>query len=189
MNTVEPIRDKAKIKEMGEYLESIHPKWKVMFKIGVLTGLRVSDILNLKVEDIDLCIKVKEQKTGKYRRINVPDSLYIELKKYIKTYKLGKGDYLIFSNKRGKEGQQKAVSRQQAYRVMQDASAMVGIRETVGTHGMRKTMAYQLYQKDKDIALVQYILNHSSSETTLRYIGVRQEQADAVLSDLSEDLF
>ncbi|MFQ4603357.1 hypothetical protein C4U98_00035 [Clostridioides difficile] len=189
MNTVEPIRDKAKIKEMQVYLESIHPKWSIMFKLGVLTGLRVSDILNLKVEDVDLCIKVKEQKTGKYRKINVPDSLYIELKKYIKQYKLGKGDYLIFSNKRGKERQQKAVSRQQAYRVLRDSSTMVGLKENIGTHGMRKTMAYHLYQKDKDIALVQYVLNHSSSETTLRYIGVRQEQADKVLEDLSVDLF
>ena len=189
MNTVEPIRDKAKIKDMSNYLESIHPKWSIMFKIGVLTGLRVSDILNIIVEDIDLCIKVKEQKTGKYRRINVPDSLYIELKRFIKSYKLTKGDYLIFSNKRGKEGQQKAVSRQQAYRVMNDASKMCGIAETIGTHGMRKTMAYHLYQKDKDIALVQYVLNHSSSETTLRYIGVRQEQADKVIEDLSVDLF
>ncbi|HHQ5621063.1 TPA: tyrosine-type recombinase/integrase [Clostridioides difficile] len=189
MNTVEPIRDRAKIKEMQVYLESIHPKWSIMFKLGVLTGLRVSDILNLKVEDVDLCIKVKEQKTSKYRRINVPGGLYTELKKYIKTYKLSKGDYLIFSNKRGKEGQQKAVSRQQAYRVLRDASSMVGLKESIGTHGMRKTMAYHLYQKDKDIALVQYVLNHSSSETTLRYIGVRQEQADECLADLSDELF
>lgn len=189
MNAVEPIRDKQKIKEMQMYLESIHPKWSIMFKIGVLTGLRVGDILSLKVKDIDLGLKIKEQKTGKYRKISIPDSVYIELKKYIKSYKLSKGDYLIFSNKKDKEGKQKAVSRQQAYRVMQDASNMIGLKETVGTHGMRKTMAYHLYQRDKDIALVQFILNHSSSETTLRYIGVRQDQADAGLRELNGDLF
>lgn len=189
MNTVEPIRDREKIREMQSYLESIHPKWSIMFKLGVLTGLRVSDILNLKVEDIDLCVKVKEQKTGKYRKINVPDGLYVELKKFIREYKLSKGDYLIFSNKKDDNGGQKAVSRQQAYRVMNDASKMCNLKETIGTHGMRKTMAYHLYQKDKDIALVQYVLNHSNSETTLRYIGVRQEQADKVLEDLSVDLF
>lgn len=189
MNTVEPIRDKEKIKEMSNYLESIHQKWSTMFKIGVLTGLRVSDILNLKVEDVQLSIRIKEQKTSKYRKINIPDSVYIELKKYIRTYKLSKGDYLIFSNKKDCEGKQKSVSRQQAYRVLRDAGNMCGLSETIGTHGMRKTMAYHLYQKDKDIALVQYILNHSSSETTLRYIGVRQEQADKVLEDLSVDLF
>ncbi len=189
MNTVEPIRDKAKIKEMQMYLESIHPKWSLMFKLGVLTGLRISDILALKVKDIDLGIKIKEHKTGKYRKINIPDHLYIEIKRFIKTYKLGKEDYLIFSNKKDNECKQKSVSRQQSYRVLRDASSMCNLKENIGTHGMRKTMAYHLYQKDKDIALVQYVLNHSSSETTLRYIGVRQEQADKVLEDLSVDLF
>ncbi|MCP8421214.1 tyrosine-type recombinase/integrase [Clostridioides difficile] len=95
----------------------------------------------------------------------------------------------MFSNKKDDKGGQKAVSRQQAYRVMNDASKMCGITETIGTHGMRKTMAYHLYQKDKDIVLVQYVLNHSSSETTLRYIGVRQEQADECLAELSAKLF
>lgn len=189
MNTVEPIRDKNQIKEMMAYLESIHPKWKLLFRLGISTGLRVGDILALKVKDIDLHIKIREQKTNKYRKINIPDSFYIEIKRFIKTYKLGKEDYLIFSNKKDADGRQKSVSRQQAYRVMSEASRMVGIPETVGTHTMRKTMAYHLYQKNKDIALVQTILNHSNSETTLRYIGIRQDQADAAIAELIEDLF
>ena len=50
--TVEPIRDKSKIKEMYNYLNKKEPKYGLIFKFGLNTGLRISDILPVKVNDI-----------------------------------------------------------------------------------------------------------------------------------------
>ena len=53
----------------------------------------------------------------------------------------------------------------------------MGIEHT-GTHSLRKTFGYHLYKQTKDIALLQKVLNHSSQDVTLRYIGVTQEIID-----------
>ncbi|WP_338070792.1 tyrosine-type recombinase/integrase [Enterococcus xiangfangensis] len=46
----------------------------------------------------------------------------------------------------------------------------------LGTHTMRKTFGYTVYQNKKDIRLVMELLNHSSEKITLRYIGISEEQ-------------
>ena len=67
MNYVEPIRDAETVKGIGEYLGSKDEKYKVMFYIGVYSGLRISDILQLRVRDVKdkSSVTIREQKTGK----------------------------------------------------------------------------------------------------------------------------
>ncbi|MBP7433838.1 tyrosine-type recombinase/integrase, partial [bacterium] len=48
-------------------------------------------------------------------------------------------------------------------------------------HTLRKTFGYHLYQKTKDVALLQYLFNHKSPSVTLRYIGINQNMADEVM--------
>jgi integrase len=71
--TVEPIRDKAKIKQMYQYLHGKDPKYGLIFKFGLNTGLRISDILPLRAKDIFvsngefrdyLVLKEKKNKKG-----------------------------------------------------------------------------------------------------------------------------
>lgn len=50
--TVEPIREKEKIKQLYHYLNGVNPRYGMIFKTGINTGLRISDILSLKVSDI-----------------------------------------------------------------------------------------------------------------------------------------
>ena len=52
MNFVEPIRDKTTVKDIGDYLKEVHEKYYIMYMIGIYSGLRISDILKLKVRDI-----------------------------------------------------------------------------------------------------------------------------------------
>ena len=56
----------------------------------------------------------------------------------------------------------------------------VGITRRIGTHTLRKTFGYHCYQKYDDVVLLQKIFNHSSPQITLRYIGIEQEDIDAV---------
>ncbi len=70
MNTVQPIRDKRNIQDMKRYLKGKDEKYYIMFIIGINVGLRISDILTLKVSDVyeKEHDTIKEEKTKKNKR-------------------------------------------------------------------------------------------------------------------------
>jgi len=181
--TVEPIRDKAQIKQMFHYLSQKDPKYDLIFKFGLNTGLRISDILPLKVKDILTnngefrnYLVLKETKTKKEKKIKLNETLRKRLILYIKEKNLSLGDYLFPSKKGGHIG------RIQAYRVLKEAADMVGI-ENFGTHSLRKTWGYWTYKMSRyNIGLIMDTFNHSSQSITLRYIGVNQDQKDELYS-------
>ena len=181
--TVEPVRDKAKIKQMYQYLNNKDPKYGLMLKFGLNTGLRISDILPLKVKDVlntngnfhDYLI-IKEKKTGKEKKIKLNDTLRGNIVAYVKREKL-KCDDNLFASQKGNH-----IGRVQAYRVLKAASYMVGI-ENFGTHSLRKTWGYWTYKASKyNVGLIMDTFNHSSQWITLRYIGVNQDQKDELYS-------
>lgn len=192
MNTVQPIRDLKQIDHMKKSLMLIHPKYAMMFSIGINCGLRVSDILNLRVADVrgkdhfDVNVNVrshmavKEKKTKKTKRLFFNDKLQKEIARYIKQSGLTDDDYLIPSTKPDKDGNFK-ISRVQAYRVLNEAAEQCGLSE-VGTHTMRKTFGYFFYKRTHDIALLMDLFNHSSPKITLRYIGIGDDMKDEALS-------
>ena len=67
MNFVEPIRDTTTVQDIADYLKEKAPKYYIMYMIGIYSGLRISDILKLKIRDVrgKDKIKVREKKTGK----------------------------------------------------------------------------------------------------------------------------
>jgi len=179
MEVVQPIRDKNKIQEIKEYLKLFSYRDFLLFVAGINTGLRISDLLKLKVSDVKdkKHIKIKEQKTGKAKRILINDSLKEALKDYIKV--LNNYDYLFQSQK----GENRPLSRFQAYRIINEASKMVGINDQIGTHSLRKTFGFWHYQQFKDVALLQDIFNHSSPSVTLRYIGINDDLKDFTMQN------
>jgi integrase len=179
MELVQPIRDKAKLEELKAVLKHHSYRDWFLFVMGINTGLRVSDLLTLKVSDVrdrtHICLE--ERKTGKHKRFVIN----ADLRKHIDEYTQGMSDnaYLFPSQKTGKP-----ISRVQAYRLLNKAANEIGLDE-IGTHTMRKTMGYHFYQKTKDVALLQEIFNHSAPSVTLRYIGINQDVMDSALSDFS----
>ena len=181
--TVEPIRNKVKIKQMYHYLAGKESKYGLLFKFGLNTGLRISDILPVKLKDIhnengefrDYFI-LKEKKTGKVRKIKINNSLRENIEAYVKDENLIPDSYL-FPSKKGNY-----LGRIQAYRVLKEAAEIMGI-ENFGTHSMRKTWGYWTYKISKyNIGLIMDTFNHSSQNITLRYIGVNQDQKDELYS-------
>lgn len=181
--TVEPIRDKKKINQLYNYLNGVDAKYAMLFKVGINTGLRVSDIIPLKVGDIyDDNMQFKEhltlieKKTKKEKRIKLNETLRKCLQQYIKREKLALTDYLFYSRKGG------YVGRVQVYKVLADAADALGI-EHFGTHSMRKTWGYWTYKISKyNIALIMDTFNHSAPSVTLRYIGINQDEKDELYS-------
>ncbi|CDQ42119.1 site-specific integrase [Virgibacillus salexigens] len=179
MNEVQPIRDKEKIEEMKRVLAKKGSRNVFLFVLGINTGLRVSDMLNLKMEDVvdKEHITIKEKKTDKRKRFLINR----ELQKHIDSYTTGmnEGDFLFKSYRSNNP-----IKRIQAYNILNEAAKEVGIQE-IGTHTMRKTFGYHFYKRSKDVALLQEIFNHSSPSITKRYIGINQDEIDEALNDFN----
>lgn len=175
MEFVQPLRSKEEIKEMKAELRAQSERNYILFMIGINAGLRVSDILSLKVRDVrGDHIKVIEQKTKKVKYIAINDSLKKALTHYIRNKP--NNEYLIKS----RVGKNKPITRSMAYKIIKVASDSCGISDC-GTHTMRKTFGYHIYQKEKDVAALQKIYNHSDPKITLRYIGIEQDYQDAIV--------
>lgn len=177
MNTVQPIRDTKAIDHMRKTLAAKNPKYVMMFAIGINTGLRISDILALTVGDIrgKDHVTINEQKTGKTKRFLLNKAMQKEIAKYIKLSGLPDESPVIPSRKGGK-----AISRIQAYRILNEAAEECGLEE-VGTHTLRKTFGYHFYRRTHDVALLMDIFNHAAPAITLRYIGITDQSKDEAL--------
>ena len=179
MNTVEPIRDRAKIDQMKNNLKSQKDKYYIMFVIGINTGLRISDLRMLRVKDVlgKEHINIREQKTGKQKRFLINSMLQEEIQAYVSKNGKTEEEYLIQSQK----GENKPLSRGQAYNILHHAARKCGITDCIGTHTMRKTFGYWYYKQYQDIAMLQDIFNHSSPSVTMRYIGINEDIKDSTL--------
>lgn len=180
MNKVEPIRDKNKIKEIKDILLKKSYRNYMIFVIGINTGLRIGDLLKLKVEDVKdkSHIIIKEQKTSKNKQFLINENLRREINQYIKD--MEDHEYLFQS----RIGNNKALSRFQAYRILSSAGKKAGL-ERIACHSTRKTFGFFHYKKYKDVALLQKLFNHSSPAITLDYIGITQDIIDESIENFS----
>lgn len=176
MNFVQPIRDPEQIQQIKEYLKEKNERNYILFVMGINTGLRISDILKLKVGDVQGShISMREMKTGKQKRIQITSSLKRELKWFNEGREVE--EYLLKSRK----GKNRPIGRSMAYKILKSIAAEFGLDE-IGTHTLRKTYGYHMYMQTKNIALLMEIFNHSSEKVTLRYIGVNQDAMDKAMS-------
>lgn len=173
MNLVQPIRDRALIQSIKKYLKVRNERNFILFLFGINTGMRISDILKLRVKDVEgWSVFVREGKTKKLREVKMPP----ELKKAIRSYCKGKPkNEFLFKSRMGKN---KPITRGMAYVILQDIAEEFGL-ERIGTHSFRKTYGYHHYKQFKDIAVLQEMLNHSDPKITRRYIGITQDNLNA----------
>lgn len=200
-NYVEPITDYNKINEMAKILRASKNQGErnyLMFIVGINTGLRISDYLEMSVGQFrEICnrgyiilIPKKTDKrkidpetgavVGSYKkvRIDITDSV----KKVIEDYIQDRDDreYMFPSRKGGTP-----ISRQAAWNILDKAAKQAGITENIGCHSLRKTFGYWHYQQNHDVRLLMNIFQHSSEEVTLRYIGITDENMKRSMANMS----
>jgi integrase len=148
----------------------------ILFMLGIYTGLRISDILRLRVRNVKKMkhISIREKKTGKQQLIEINPELKKALEEYCSD-KEGK-EFLIYS----REGINSPLGRSQAYNIISKAAKQFDV-SNVGCHTMRKTFRYHFYQQTKDIITLQFIFNHDHPSITLRYIGIKQDTANEAI--------
>lgn len=169
METVEPIRDKDILMAMLDYLYARNERDYMLFMVGINTGLRISDILTLKVGQLKnrSKIAIREKKTGKVKELPLNDDLRQAIRRY--TADKAPSEWM-FPSQKGKGI--KPIQRSRAYKILREAADAYGVQH-VGTHTMRKTFGYHFYHASgKDVTLLMYLFNHKDPSVTLRYIGV-----------------
>ncbi len=185
MEFVQPIRDLKQIETIKKLLRQQNLRDYCLFVLGINSGLRISDLLLLRIKDV--CekskikdrIRIREKKTGKHKDFPISPNAKAALREYLKTRPINENEPLFQSRKN-----KGFLLRQQAYRILNDVAKSVGIKDKIGTHTLRKTFGYHAYNNGYDIALIQKLFNHSSPSITLRYIGITQEQMDDVYLSL-----
>ena len=141
---------------------------KLIIKIIIFTGIRVSEAINLKRKDIsqegDLYIIRIRGKGNKYRVVMVKSHLIDEHLNAMEINYINQDGY-IFVNRNGERLTQAYISR-----IVEQILFQAGIRKGKnGAHMLRHTFATMLYKKQKDLVLVQEALGHASLDTSRIY--------------------
>lgn len=180
MNFVQPIREIEKIEEFKSLLKERSQRDYFLFFMGINTGLRISDLLPLKVKDVKnkTHITITEEKTGKVKRFPLY-TIQEEIAAYIKGMR---DNSYLFPSREKNNGVVRPISRHQAWKILNDVGKTLGL-DSIGTHTLRKTFGYHFYQKYKDLALLQELFNHSAPSVTLRYIGINQDMIDDAMKE------
>ena len=154
-------------------------KHAVMLKLCYGMGLRVSELVNLRVSDIDsgnMQVLIQQAKGKKDRYVNLPESILEELRSYYKEYRPEK---FLFEGQGGGQYSVRSVQH-----VFKDAMNKAKINKDVGIHGLRHSFATHLLENGTDISFIQTLLGHSDIKTTMKYIKVAEKSLKNVKSPL-----
>jgi site-specific recombinase XerD len=158
------------------------PKYRVIFMTAYGTGLRLKELVNLKIKDIDsqrMTLFVEKSKGKKDRYTLLPKSLLVELRQY---YQLFHPQQWLFHG--CKPGEQLSVdSISKAFRA---AKKKAGLAKEGGIHTLRHCFATHLLEAGTDIRTVQHLLGHSDISTTMVYLHVTNKLISKVESPLDK---
>lgn len=207
-----PIKDKSLLEDIKEQLLYSSKKYGyrnyMIFLFAIHTALRMNDVLTVRLQDIwdedTLSIKptcpILESKTKKIADLDFSDELRRELKDYILTLPNRTPYTPLFPSQKKQsklapslKDDTGCLSRKAMWRILHEIGNTLHI-EHLACHTCRKTAAYHIYQSYKGqlvedqfsaLDIVQQILNHKSSNTTLRYIGVTSDIKHSVYRNIN----
>jgi len=159
-------------------------KHKAMLFTAYSAGLRVSEIVSLKIKNIDsgrMQILIENAKGKKDRYVNLSPVLLDILRAYIKNYEPKPKEYLFESEQTGSSYPIRTVQR-----IFQMAKEKARISKSVGIHSLRHSFATHLLEKGTDIRYIKDLLGHFSIKTTERYLHVTKQQLVNIISPLDD---
>jgi len=156
-----------------------NPKHSLLVRLLYAAGLRVSELVHLRVCDFDFARGmgfVRQGKGGKDRFFLVADRLTHELQHFIQQEQLSQESYL-FKGNHGNHYSQRSV-----YEIVRGAARSAGISKSVHPHTLRHSFATHLIENGYALADVQTLLGHSSMQTTSRYVHLASPRFTSVRS-------
>ena len=168
---------KAEIKSLIESAEN--PKHRLLMTLMYSSGLRVSECVALRLEDMDIEEKTGTVRAGKGKK----DRIILLSESFIRSLK-------IYLNSRNSESKylfsykDNHITTRQAERIVSNSAKKAGIKKRVFCHALRSSFATHLLEAGTDIRYIQELLGHSSLETTQRYTKVTTEQLKKIKSPM-----
>jgi site-specific recombinase XerD len=165
------------IKKLLDKTENL--KHNTMLKLCYGMGLRVSEIVNLKISDIDsknMQVFIERAKGKKDRYVNLPESILDQLRRY---FREERPKYYLFEGQYG--GKYSIRSVQQIFK---NALKKANIIKPVGIHSLRHSFATHLLESGTDIRFIQELLGHNDIKTTLIYTQVSNNSVRKIKSPL-----
>ncbi len=170
----------AELKRMFASVKNL--KHKAILFTAYSAGLRVSEVVKLRVQDIDserMQIFVARAKGKKDRMVKLSILLLDVLRQYMKLA-VPRPDYYLFEN----DDSTGPYSERSAQFVFQRAKNMSGIKKDIGFHSLRHSFATHLLEKGIDVKYIKEILGHFDIRTTERYLHVSKESLVNIISPL-----
>jgi integrase/recombinase XerD len=168
--------------EIEKMFNSIHNiKHKVILFTAYAAGLRVSEIVNLKVTDIysgSMQIRVENAKGRKDRMVMLSETLLNILRTYFKKYQ---PKYWMFEGQFGG-----AYSVRSVQEILKKAKSAANIRHKGSVHALRHSFATHLLEGGTDIRIIQELLGHASLNTTQIYTHVTSKTKQKIVSPLDK---
>jgi len=169
-------------KEIRKILDvTKNAKHKLLIVFLYSSGLRVSEAVSMKIDDLDLEERmgiVRAGKGKKDRNIILSESLVNDLKSYLGDRK-DENPYIF-------DVKDRHIVIRQAQRIVSEAAKNAGIKKRVFCHALRSSFATHLLEAGTDIRIIQELLGHSNLATTQRYTKVSTEQLKKVKSPMDE---
>ena len=168
--------------EVKNILNSIvNTKHKAMLSLIYSGGLRISELLNLKVADIDskrMRIRISGSKNNRDREVMLSEKILVLLRKYVKEYQ--PKDYLFEGQKGG------SYSARSVQEVLKKALKKAKIKKHATVHTLRHSFATHLIENGTDIRIVQELLGHKNIKTTQLYTHITDQTKIKVKSPFDE---
>jgi integrase/recombinase XerD len=169
--------------EIKKILDSFETrKSKLIISLMYACGMRVSEVLNLKINDLNFDEKsgnIRQAKGKKDRVFNIPNFLFSDLKKQVKK-QMEKNQEFLFSGPKGQ------LSARNIQKIVALASRKAGIQKDVHPHTLRHSFATHLLENNVDIRKIQELLGHSDLSTTQIYTHISREELKKIKSPLDE---
>ena len=147
---------------------------KAMLELLYATGMRVSELINLKITDVNLTMSyILCRDVGKERVIPIENIAKVALENYIKSVRenMCNGSMFLFTNMKGQP-----MTRQGFWKLIKGYAAKAGIEKDITPHMIRHSFAPHLVSNGADLKAVQEMLGHSDISTTQIYLRSRQSK-------------
>lgn len=167
---------------------------RCLFVCGIKTGFRISELLSLRIKDVrhrgQILDTVSVQKRNmkakvEGRTIKLNPEAQAAIRAWVDALEAkGQDDpesFLFQSRK----GENRPISKVQAYRILQSAFDAYGLTGRLGTHAMRKTFADRIYTAlGENLFKTQQALGHRKIDSTIHYLSFRQSEIDKAIMGL-----
>jgi integrase/recombinase XerD len=171
--------------EIASIINSVtNKKHKTMLMLAYSAGLRVSEVIGLKVYNIDskrMSILIEQGKGKKDRLISLSPVLLVMMRDYVLQYKPDRKGFLFEGNNKGTP-----YSTRSLQEVLQAAKKKAGVLRPGSIHSLRHSFATHLIEKGTDVTMIQKLLGHNDLRTTLLYLHTSNKDLLKIISPLDD---